>query len=120
MLVVARSDGPLTDADKAVATKLAETFAPNNDEKSPILSVMSYREDDVVGRKLLSRYDPKQGQAVLAILQLRDEFMAVDNMPSSSRSMPRSRTSGNSPVCPPGCNWALPVPLRSGPTCSGR
>ncbi len=80
VLVVERPDGRLTDKDQEIAAQLADLFTPKEGEKSPVLSVLSYKEDDPVGRKLISRYDPKQGQAVLTILQLSTEFMAVDNM----------------------------------------
>jgi putative drug exporter of the RND superfamily len=89
VLVVARPGARLSDADKEVAARLAatftpkdgqNTFTPKNGQKSPIQSVMSYRPDDVVGRKLISPYDPKKGQAVLVVLQLDTELMAVDNM----------------------------------------
>jgi RND superfamily putative drug exporter len=81
VLVVARPDGHLSDDDKEVSARLAAAFTPKEGDKSPVLSVLSYKEDDVVGRKLISRYDPKSGQAVLVVLQLNTELMAVDNMP---------------------------------------
>ena len=81
VLVVARPDSRLSDDDKDVAARLAAMFTPKEGEKSPVVSVLSYKEDDVVGRKLISRYDPKSGQAVLVYLQLNTELMAVDNMP---------------------------------------
>ncbi len=81
VLVVARPNGRLTEADVAVVARLAEMFQPAKGEKSPVHEIMSYRPDDVVGRKLISRYDPKKGQAALVILQLTSEVLAIDNMP---------------------------------------
>jgi RND superfamily putative drug exporter len=81
VLVVARPDGRITAADVAVVARLAEMFKPAKGEKSPVHEIMSYRPDDVVGRKLVSRYDPKKGQAALVILQLTSEVLAIDNMP---------------------------------------
>ncbi|MGA2258364.1 MAG: MMPL family transporter, partial [Thermoguttaceae bacterium] len=75
VLVVARPDGELTDEDKAVALRLAEMFAPKPDEKTPVSSVMTH-DDKFVGSKLRS----PNGQSVLVLLQLNNEFMAVDNM----------------------------------------
>ena len=75
VLVVARSDGELTDADKAVALRMADMFTPKPDEKTPVASVMTH-DDKFVGSKLRS----PNGQSVLVLLQLNNEFMAVDNM----------------------------------------
>ncbi|MGO9109199.1 MAG: MMPL family transporter [Thermoguttaceae bacterium] len=75
VLVVARSDGELTDRDKAVALRLADRFTPKPDEKTPVSSVMTH-DDKFVGSKLRS----PNGQSVLVLLQLNNEFMAVDNM----------------------------------------
>jgi putative drug exporter of the RND superfamily len=78
VLIVARPDGRLTDADKAVASRLAAMFTPKEGERSPVVSVMSH-EREIVGQKLISRKGPN-GQAVLVYLQLSTELMAVDNM----------------------------------------
>ncbi len=78
VLVVARPEGRLRDEDKDMAVHLAEMFAPKEGEKSPVASVMSH-EEDVLGKKLISPIG-LHGQAVLVLLQLNNEFMAVDNM----------------------------------------
>ena len=65
---------------QAVAEKLAAQFTPKKGDKSPVIAVWSYDANDVVRKKLISHKGPN-GQAVLAILQLDSEFMAVDNMP---------------------------------------
>ncbi len=83
VLVVARPDGRLSDEDKAVALRLADRFTPKPGEKTPVASVMTH-EKEIVGQKLISRVGPN-GQAVLAVLQLNNEFMAVDNMPFIER-----------------------------------
>ncbi len=98
ILVVARGDGPLGSEDLAVADRLVEAFQPEEDEESveegmatasqpsappdgtpPIVGVLSHRTE-VVGEKLVSR-PGVNGQALLIVLQLRSEFMAVGNMP---------------------------------------
>ncbi len=79
ILVVARRDGPLEPADFAVADLLAEHYAPAENASRPIVEVLSHRTE-VVGEKLVSPAGPN-GQALLIVLQLRNEFMAVDNMP---------------------------------------
>ncbi len=84
-LVVARANGKLRAADFEVADRLLEQFTPNREESSgervtaPITGVWSY-ESQVVGKKLISRAGAS-GQAVLIVLRLRNEFMAIDNMP---------------------------------------
>lgn len=78
IFVVARNDGPLEAADYAIADRLVEKFAPQADANGPILGVLSH-QSEVIGKKLISRPGP-EGQAVLIVLQLRHEFMAVANM----------------------------------------
>jgi putative drug exporter of the RND superfamily len=78
VLVVARPDGGLQADDFAVAERLAQTFTPKEGEQTPVTSVWSH-EDPVVGRKLLSPIG-QTGQAVLVMLQLDSEFMAIGNM----------------------------------------
>jgi len=87
ILVVARRDGPLQEADKAVADRLFEEFAPGGEQgvvegngDDLITSAWSYRSQ-VVGRKLISQPGKDQpGQATLIALMLRNEFMAIENM----------------------------------------
>ena len=54
VLVVARPDGKLTNADKAVIIRLADEFTPGPGTKSPVASVLTH-EKEVVGQKLISR-----------------------------------------------------------------
>ncbi len=75
VLVVARPDAELTDEDKAVALRLADTFTPKPDGKTPVSSVMTH-DDKFVGSKLSS----PNGRSVLVLLELNTEFMAVENM----------------------------------------
>ena len=75
VLVVARADGKLTDEDEAIARRLADQFTPKPGEKTLISSVLT-PDDKFVGGKLRS----PDGQAVLVVLELKNEFMAVDNM----------------------------------------
>lgn len=79
-IVVSRSDGKLQEADFQVADRLIRRFTPKpGNERSQITDVWSY-ENDVIGKKLISR-NGYNGQAVLIVLRLRTEFMAIDNMP---------------------------------------
>ena len=78
VLVAARRGGPLEEADYEVADRLVAEFTPE-DDAGPIVGLLSHRTE-VVGQKLISDVGP-DGQALLIILQLRNEFMAVDNMP---------------------------------------
>ncbi len=78
ILVVARGDGPLQGEDEAVADRLVERFTPKTADLGPVLSVLSH-QTPVVGEKLRSPTDAN-GQALLIMLQLRTEFMAVGNM----------------------------------------
>jgi RND superfamily putative drug exporter len=75
VLVVARPDGELTDADKAVALRLADFYRSNPEAKKFVSMVMTH-DDQFAGSKLRS----SDGQSVLVLLQLNNEFMAVDNM----------------------------------------
>lgn len=78
VLIVARSQGTLQPADLAVADRLIDEFTPTQDD-GPIIDLLS-RQTPVIGEKLVS--EPKaDGQATLVVLQLRDEFMAIGNMP---------------------------------------
>jgi len=77
VLVVARRDGPLTKEDLAVADALVARYTPV-DSSGPITDVLSH-QTEVVGQKLVSAPGP-EGQALLILLQLRNEFMAVGNM----------------------------------------
>jgi len=78
VIVVARREGPLQPGDVEIADRLAERLAPPADADGPIVGVLSHRTE-VIGQKLISPPEG-DGQAVLIILQLRNEFMAVDNM----------------------------------------
>ena len=78
VLIVARNDGPLTEADFAVADALSQRYAPKEDDNGLVVSVLD-RNTEVFGQKFVSPLGP-QGQATLVLLQLSNEFMAVGNM----------------------------------------
>lgn len=84
VLVVSRPEGRLQAADYRIADRLVGEFTPRVGDGGPIVGVLSHRTE-VVGEKLVSPLDPDDpdspdGQALLVILQIRNEFMAVDNM----------------------------------------
>jgi RND superfamily putative drug exporter len=84
VLVVSREGGPLQEEDVKVADRLVKEFAPRVRQAGPIVGILSPRTE-VLGKSLVSPFDPDDsegpdGQALLIILQLRNEFMAVDNM----------------------------------------
>jgi RND superfamily putative drug exporter len=74
IIVIARDEGSLTDADKEVAAYLADEFETLADELS--ISDVWTHDMRVIGEKLKSA----DGRAVLIALQMRGEFMAVDNI----------------------------------------
>jgi uncharacterized membrane protein YdfJ with MMPL/SSD domain len=78
VLVVARDGEPLRPEDFVVADRLVIHFTPTEDSDSPVVGLLSHRTE-VVGKKLLST-PTAEGQALLILLQLRNEFMAIDNM----------------------------------------
>lgn len=78
VLVVAREGEPLSPADFGVADHLVARFAPAESSEGPVVSLLSHRTE-VVGQKLVSK-PAESGQALLILLQLRNEFMAIDNM----------------------------------------
>ncbi|MGD9719991.1 MAG: MMPL family transporter [Pirellulales bacterium] len=77
-VIVERRDGRLTAADlrwsDALAVKLREGAAD-----LPVLDVWN-RNTEIVGDKLLSKAT-RQGQAALTVVQLKNEFMAIGNLP---------------------------------------
>jgi putative drug exporter of the RND superfamily len=79
IIVVARDDAPLTEADKEAAGYLADEFETLADELG-ILNVWTH-EMRVIGEKLKSA----DGRAVLIALQMQGEFMAVENIRILSR-----------------------------------
>jgi len=78
VLVVSRRGKKLAGADYEVASRLLEKLRPGIGPGKPITNVWSY-DDSIVGDKLISPPRAK-GQALLIVLQLRTEFMAIDNM----------------------------------------
>jgi len=76
VLVLSRNDGPLQEADYRIAVRLLEEFSPGEAD-GRIVGVL-HPWTPVIGQKLVSSPGP-DGQALLIILQLRNEFMAVDN-----------------------------------------
>jgi len=106
ILVVGRSSGALQEADYAVADRLVAEFTPpEEDSEGPILGVLSHRTE-VVGEKLKSPVGP-DGQAVLIILQLRTEFMAVGNMGLVSAVRRTLDAVRQSPNFPPGLQLGI-------------
>jgi len=78
ILVVARRDGPLQPVDYTIADLLADEYAPVEGDRGPIVEVLSHQTEGI-GEKLVSPHGPN-GQGLLILLQLRNEFIAVDNM----------------------------------------
>ncbi len=76
-IVVQRSDGRLSAVDLAWSDSLAVAFRERQGDL-PILDVWN-RNTEIVGDKLVSKVS-RRGQAAITILQLSNEFMAVDNM----------------------------------------
>ena len=87
-----------------MASQLAQEFTPREGEKSLVTSVLSY-EEPVIGRKLISSMGP-DGQAVLVVLQLSTELVAVDNIPFLSIGSIRGSTRfSRSKGFPKGSSW---------------
>ena len=78
VVVAARDQGDLDAADFAAVDRLVEKLTPPSGTASPIVDVWSYRTE-VLGSKLVS-HAGEHGQATLVVLQMRNEFMAIDNM----------------------------------------
>jgi len=76
-IIVERSRATLSAHDLAWSDSLAERFRQRQDELG-IVEVIN-RNTDVVGEKLTSRAG-KNGQAVVTLLELQNEFMAVGNI----------------------------------------
>ncbi len=100
ILVVCRPDGPLQEADYAVADRLVEIFTPEADRDGPILGVLSH-QTEVVGKKLTSPVG-QDGQALLIVLPLRTEFMAIGNMELLARIARELDAARQWPDFPPG------------------
>ena len=77
-IVIARRQGELTAADYAVMDRFIEAFPASDNREDPIASVWDY-QTPIIGQKLVSP-PGDNGQAALLVLQLRNEFMAIDNM----------------------------------------
>ncbi|MEX2111776.1 MAG: MMPL family transporter [Pirellulales bacterium] len=76
-IVVERADGPLSAVDLNWSDSLAVMFRERQQELA-ILDVWN-RNTEIVGDKLLSKVT-RRGQAAITIVQLSNEFMAVDNL----------------------------------------
>ena len=76
-IVVERPDGPLEPDDLALVERLAEK-CQSLAQTLPIVDVFT-RQSEIVGDKLTSRVGP-DGQATIILVQLSNEFMAVDNI----------------------------------------
>jgi putative drug exporter of the RND superfamily len=86
VFVLARGDGALGDVDYATADKvvalaerLRDEFAAAEGRPSPILRILSH-ETEVVGENLLTSPVGRDGQALLVVVQLRTEIMAIGNI----------------------------------------
>ena len=78
VLVVARAHGRLQRADRAIADQLAREFAPKNKDKKGLIAAVRTARDKAIGAKLSRQKDG--GEATLVVLELRSEFMAIENM----------------------------------------
>ncbi|MBN2294328.1 MAG: MMPL family transporter [Pirellulales bacterium] len=78
-IVIARSDGELKAADYAIMDRFIKAFPQSDNPEDPIAAVWNY-QTPIIGRKLVSPPD-ENGQAALLVLRLRNEFMAINNMP---------------------------------------
>ncbi len=99
VLVVAREGSPLKTEDYLVADRLVVRFTPTESPDDPVVGLLSHRTE-VIGQKLLSA-PTEQGQALLILLQLRNEFMAIDNMRLLSeveKTLETVRTDSHFPV----------------------
>ena len=99
IIVVARSGNRLQQPDYRVADHLLArlTSAPI---PGPILHVVSHRTE-VLGQNLVSRVGPN-GQALLIVLQLSNEFMAVANLELLERIGAMLDAARHEPDFPPG------------------
>ena len=77
VLILSRAEGELRAPDYAMGERLVKMFAPPPGQPSPIVDIRSY-DSPVIGKKLISRVG-ENGQAMLIVLMLGNEFMAIDN-----------------------------------------
>ncbi|MEX2558749.1 MAG: MMPL family transporter [Pirellulales bacterium] len=75
VLVVARSDRPLSSDDRRVLDHLAQQFQPGGDHGLQIMEVWT-PWTEVIGKKLVS----PDRKAALAVLLFKHEFMAISNI----------------------------------------
>ena len=104
VLVVARPDGGSPTKTRPLPSGWPTMFTPKEGEKSPVLSVLTPRERD--HRPEAHQPQSPDGQAVLVVLQLSTELMAVDNMPFIKEIYARCEEIQKEPTFPPACNWA--------------
>ena len=83
VLVLSRGDGELRSADYEVADRLLLRLRSDIAPREEVAAIWSYA-DSGFGDKLTSPVRAN-GQALLIMLQLRSEFMAIDNMPLLER-----------------------------------
>ena len=104
VLVVARPGGKLGEEDFDVARRLAEKFTPKEGDGSPVASILTH-DEPVVGQKLI--HGGANGQAVLVIIQLANEFMAINNIDFVKRVEQTIETMQHAPDLPPGLTLGM-------------
>ncbi|MCA9100403.1 MAG: MMPL family transporter [Planctomycetales bacterium] len=95
------------------AGRLAEQFDPASDEYRQQL-VDAMRIDDIwsyqtehVGSKLVSPLSDDNGQATLVVVRLKNEFMAIDNIPAVKAALDLIDQLKNEPDFPAGLNIGI-------------
>ncbi|NMC21473.1 MAG: MMPL family transporter [Thermogutta sp.] len=105
VFVLARRDGPLTEEDLAFADRVVATYQPPEDADSPIVNIVSHRTE-VIGKKLLSP-PGEHGQALLIIVQMKGEIMAVENMKPLAEIYEKFEALRNAPDRPAGLEMGV-------------
>lgn len=79
VLLIERSDDPLTTEDLAAADRLAEQFTPDPLDIFPVVSITTHRTP-IIGNQLISEVSPDGGQAVLVVAGIRNELLDTVNI----------------------------------------